>query len=47
MDKKLVELRIDFLKQMDRYIFEHGDTEVWKEWLFSKNAIFWDVYSFI
>lgn len=44
MDKKLVELRIDFLKQMDRYIFEHHEDteEVWKKWLFSscKNEIF-------
>ena len=42
MNKNIVELRIDFLKQMDAYIFKHGDTEVWKEWLFSscKNEIF-------
>lgn len=42
MDKKLVELRIDFLKQMDKYIFEHGDTKVWRDWLFNgfKDFIF-------
>lgn len=36
MDKDLIEMRIDFLKQMDNYIIEHGDTAVWREWLFSR-----------
>lgn len=35
MDKDLIEMRIDFLKQMDSYILCHGDYSEWKDilWL--------------
>lgn len=42
MDKSMVELRMDFLKQMDAYIAKHADYALWKDWLFGfcKEAIF-------
>lgn len=40
MDKDLVEMRIDFLKQMDNYIIKHGDTAVWRERLFNSFKAF-------
>ena len=42
MNKNMVELRIDFLRQMDTYLVKHGDYTVWEDWLFDfcKDAIF-------
>lgn len=42
MNKNMVELKIDFLRQMDTYLVKHGDYAVWEDWLFDfcKDAIF-------
>ena len=42
MNKNMVKLRIDFLKQMDTYLDKHGDYAFWEGWLFDfcKDSIF-------
>lgn len=44
MNKKMVEMRINFLKQMDDYVIELSD-DIWDEWEEEKTKLLYQLIS--